>query len=59
MTAVVLHYEFEQEFDNIKVLGTGSFGKAFLVRRLSDSKMCVIKMIDITDADDNQRRAVR
>lgn len=58
MTAAVIQYEFEQEFENIRLIGKGAFGAAFLVRRLSDSKMCVIKMVDISDADDNQRRNV-
>ena len=38
--------EFE-EYTKIKLLGEGSFGKAFLVKRVKDSNMCVMKMIDI------------
>ena len=38
--------EFEA-YQKVKLLGEGSFGKAFLVRRVKDANMCVMKMIDI------------
>jgi serine/threonine protein kinase len=44
------HVKERQEFENYekqKLLGEGSFGKAYLVRRTSDGLMCVMKMIDI------------
>ncbi len=40
----------KQEFENytkIKLLGEGSFGKAYLIKRESDGLQCVMKMIDI------------
>ena len=38
--------EFEQ-YTKIKLLGEGSFGKAYLVTRNSDGLQCVMKQIDI------------
>lgn len=34
------------KYDVIKAIGEGAFGKAFLAKRTSDSKHCVIKEID-------------
>ena len=38
--------EFE-EYSKVKLLGEGSFGKAFLVKRVKDGALAVMKMIDI------------
>jgi len=38
--------EFEK-YKKIKLLGEGSFGKAYLIERMSDKLMCVMKTIDI------------
>lgn len=34
-------------FEKIKILGEGSYGKAYLVRQLSDNSMAVLKQIDM------------
>ena len=49
--------EFE-EYTKIKLLGEGSFGKAFLVKRVKDSNLCVMKMIDIGRMSDKEKREV-
>ena len=38
--------EFEK-YKKIKLLGEGSFGKAYLIERMSVTLMCVMKTIDI------------
>jgi NIMA (never in mitosis gene a)-related kinase len=38
--------EFEL-YKRIKLLGEGSFGKAYLVECLSDKSLCVIKQMDL------------
>ena len=32
-----------EQYKRIKLLGEGSFGKAYLVECLSDGKLCVVK----------------
>ena len=49
--------EFE-EYTKVKLLGEGSFGKAYLVKRVKDSCMCVMKMIDIHRMSDKEKREV-
>ena len=49
--------EFE-EYSKVKLLGEGSFGKAFLVRRVKDGNQCVMKMIDIHRMSDKEKREV-
>ena len=49
--------EFE-EYQKVKLLGEGSFGKAFLVRRVKDGCQCVMKMIDIHRMSDKEKREV-
>jgi serine/threonine protein kinase len=34
-------------FEKIKVLGEGSYGKAYLVKQLSDNSLAVLKQIDM------------
>ena len=36
-----------EAYQKVKLLGQGGFGKAYLVRRVKDSNMCVMKKIDI------------
>ena len=47
--------EFEA-YQKVKLLGEGSFGKAFLVRRVKDSNMCVMKMIDIGRMSEREKK---
>lgn len=49
--------EFEA-YQKVKLLGEGSFGKAFLVKRQSDGFMCVMKMIDIHRMSEAEKREV-
>ena len=49
--------EFE-EYSKVKLLGEGSFGKAFLVRRVKDGNQCVMKMIDIHRMSEKEKREV-
>lgn len=42
-------YEYYQQ---IKLLGEGSFGKAYLVQCKSDASLCVIKKMDIKHMSD-------
>jgi NIMA (never in mitosis gene a)-related kinase len=37
-------------------LGEGSFGKAYLIERISDSLMCVMKVIDMGRMSENERK---
>ena len=47
--------EFEA-YQKVKLLGEGSFGKAFLVRRVKDSNICVMKMIDIQRMSEKEKK---
>jgi serine/threonine protein kinase len=39
----------------IKVIGRGSFGVVYLVRRQSDSRQCVLKLIDMSNLSERDR----
>ena len=45
-----------ENYKKIKVLGKGSFGKAFLVQAESDNSFAVIKRIDITKMSEEEKR---
>jgi len=47
--------EFEK-YSKLKLLGEGSFGKAYLVERLSDKLYCVMKVIDITRMSESEKK---
>ena len=47
--------EFEH-YRKIKLLGEGSFGKAYLIERISDGLMCVMKTIDLSRMSEGERR---
>jgi len=57
MLAIKERPEFEA-YQKVKLLGEGSFGKAFLVRRVKDSNMCVMKMIDIGRMSEREKKEV-
>jgi NIMA (never in mitosis gene a)-related kinase len=40
----------------VKLLGEGSFGKAYLIERIKDGLMCVMKMIDIGRMSEAERK---
>ena len=35
-------------YKKIKLLGQGSFGKAYLVEKIADKSLCVLKQIDLS-----------
>jgi NIMA (never in mitosis gene a)-related kinase len=43
-------------YKKIKLLGEGSFGKAYLIERISDKLLCVMKTIDITRMGEAEKR---
>uniref|UniRef100_A0ABI8A3Y6 non-specific serine/threonine protein kinase n=1 Tax=Felis catus TaxID=9685 RepID=A0ABI8A3Y6_FELCA len=45
------------KYDVIKAIGEGAFGKAFLAKRTSDSKHCVIKEIDFAKMPPQEKEA--
>lgn len=53
MSQPVAEYEV---YKRIKVLGEGSFGKAYLVECLSDHTLCVIKQVDLSKMNDQEKR---
>jgi NIMA (never in mitosis gene a)-related kinase len=53
------HLKQQEEFEKykkIKLLGEGSFGKAYLIERMSDKLMCVMKTIDIQRMGEQEKR---
>nr|XP_033803504.1 serine/threonine-protein kinase Nek5 [Geotrypetes seraphini]XP_033803505.1 serine/threonine-protein kinase Nek5 [Geotrypetes seraphini]XP_033803506.1 serine/threonine-protein kinase Nek5 [Geotrypetes seraphini] len=46
-------------YDIIKMIGEGSFGKAFLVKRKSDDLQCVIKEVNLTKMPLKEKEASR
>ena len=42
-------------YKRIKLLGEGSFGKAYLVECKSDQSLCVIKQIDLTQMNQQEK----
>ena len=55
MHAIKERMEFEH-YKKVKLLGEGSFGKAYLVERISDGLKCVMKQIDIQKMSEQERR---
>ncbi|XP_019681504.2 serine/threonine-protein kinase Nek5 isoform X2 [Felis catus] len=50
-------FETMDKYDVIKAIGEGAFGKAFLAKRTSDSKHCVIKEIDFAKMPPQEKEA--
>lgn len=40
--------ETYETYEKVKLLGEGSFGKAYLVKAKSDQSLCVIKQVDVS-----------
>jgi NIMA (never in mitosis gene a)-related kinase 1/4/5 len=55
MNQLVQREEFEK-YRKIKLLGEGSFGKAYLIERMSDGLMCVMKVIDIGRMSESEKK---
>ncbi|KAM3131510.1 hypothetical protein pb186bvf_016440 [Paramecium bursaria] len=43
-------------YKRIKLLGEGSFGKAYLVECIHDKSLCVIKQVDLTQMKEDERK---
>ena len=48
---------FEAEYEVIKVLGRGTYGKAVLVSRKLDQRLYVVKQVELQDLDEHERAA--
>lgn len=49
----VVEYE---HYKRLKLLGEGSFGKAYLVECVSDKSLCVIKQVDLSKMNDKEKK---
>jgi len=48
-----------ETYEKIKLLGEGSFGKAYLVKCNSDKTLCVIKEVDLSKMSEQERNETR
>lgn len=46
---------YKAEYDEIKVLGRGTYGKAVLVSRKLDQRELVIKQVELQDLDEHEK----
>ena len=53
VTSGILHGEYEV----LKLVGRGTYGKALLVSRKADGKLLVIKQVDLTELDSHEKAA--
>jgi NIMA (never in mitosis gene a)-related kinase len=53
MSQPVAEYEV---YKRVKILGEGSFGKAYLVECVSDGTLCVIKQVDLSKMNDQEKK---
>jgi NIMA (never in mitosis gene a)-related kinase len=53
MSQQVSEYEY---YKRIKLLGEGSFGKAYLVECVSDGSLCVIKQVDLSKMSESEKK---
>lgn len=49
----VAEYEL---YKRIKLLGEGSFGKAYLVESVADGSLCVIKQVDLSKMSEQEKK---
>ena len=49
----ILHAEYEV----LKTIGRGTYGKALLARRIADNGILVIKQVDLRDLADHEKKA--
>ena len=45
------------EYDILKTIGRGTYGKAVLVTRKSDSRLLVIKQVDLNELEEHEKAA--
>lgn len=45
-------------YKKIKLLGQGSYGKAYLVEQISDKQVCVLKQVDMSGMMEGEKREV-
>ena len=43
------------EYERLKLLGEGSFGQAFLVKRLDDKRLFVLKQMDLKSMSSKEK----
>ena len=48
-----------ERYENLTVLGEGTFGKVFLVSDRHTKELCVIKQIDIKGMADKEKKETR
>lgn len=48
---------FQSEYEVIKLLGRGTYGKALLVKRKVDQRLFVVKQVELQDLDEQERTA--
>lgn len=44
------------QFEKLKVLGEGTFGKCYLVNNKSTNELCVLKQIDLNGMSDKEKQ---
>lgn len=47
--------KIHRKYETLKLVGRGSFGVVYLVRRQADSRQCVLKLIDMSAMSDKDR----
>ena len=47
---------FSNKYEQIRLLGEGTYGKAFLVRCIEDKSLAVIKSIDLGNLSEDSKK---
>ena len=55
MTSITQQHDYEY-YTQIKLLGEGAFGKAFLVQCKSDGSLCVIKKMEMKNMSEEEKK---